>query len=282
MPAMIKNYNELEVEQLRRVCDPAQFKFKTTADLPELTEIIGQERAVRTTSFGIDIESPGYHIFALGPGGTGKTAMIKDLLERKSADQLAPDDWCYVKNFDDSDKPFVLRLAAGKGSKLQADMDHFVEDLGNQIHSAFAAKDYEKEREKIVTKIQEKHQSLIKELEKATASKDFALLQTPRGLVLAPITNDNVLAPDQFSSLSEKERAGIEKRQNELQEELRDTIRGIQEIQEEAKEEIHQLDQEVVGYAVEHLINRIIRKYADLEPVVKFLQNVRTDILKNV
>jgi hypothetical protein len=43
-----------------------------------LTEIIGRERAVRATSFGIDIESPGYHIFALSLTGTGKTT-----LERK-------------------------------------------------------------------------------------------------------------------------------------------------------------------------------------------------------
>ena len=279
---MLKKYNELKAEQLRHICDPALFNFKSTADLPSLKEIIGQERAIRATSFGIDIESPGYHIFALGPAGTGKTAMIKDLLKRKSGNRPAPDDWCYVNNFEDGDKPLVLRLPAGKGSKLRVDMDRLVEDLGNQIHSAFATKDYDKEQEKIVTKIQKKRQTLIEELEKVTASKDFALLQTPRGIVLAPIINGNVLTPEQFSSLSEKEHARIEKRQNELQEELRDTIRRIQEIQEEAKEAIHQLDQEVIGYAVEHLINRIMRKYADLEPVVKFLQNVRTDILKNV
>ncbi|MBI3152806.1 MAG: AAA family ATPase [Chloroflexi bacterium] len=279
---MIKKYKELQVEDLRRVCDPRLFNFKSTADLPALTEIIGQERAVRATSFGIDIESPGYHIFALGQAGTGKTTMIKDLLERKSADQPVPDDWCYVNNFDNNDRPLVLRLPAGKGGKLQADMDRLVEDLGNQIPSAFATKDYDEEREKISAKIQKKRQALIEELEKGTASKNFALLQTPRGIVLAPIIDGNVLHPDQFNGLSEGERADIEKRQNELQEEMRDTLRQLQEIQEEAKEEIHQLDQEVVAYAVEHLINRVLRKYTDHGPVVKFLQNVRTDILKNV
>ncbi len=124
---MEKEYRELPVERLRRVCNPSLFDFKSTAELPVLNKIIGQERAVRATAFGIDIESPGFHIFALGPAGTGKATMIKELLDRKSTDQPVPEDWCYVNNFDDTDKPRILRLPAGMGSKLQTHMDRFVE-----------------------------------------------------------------------------------------------------------------------------------------------------------
>src|SRR5215216_1312341 len=279
---MVKKYRELSVEQLRRVCDPNVFHFKSTAELPLLKKIIGQERAVRATSFGIDIDSPGYHIFALGPAGTGKTTMIKDLLERKSVDQPVPDDWCYINNFDDADKPRILRLPAGKGSKLQTHMDRFVETLSNDIPSAFETKDYEKEREKIDGKFQEKRQALFEELEKTTKSKDFALLQTPRGIALAPIVNGDVITQEEYNKLNERASGEIEKRQVELQGELRFTVRQVQELEEEAKEEISRLDQEVIGYAVEHLINKIAEKYADLGAVVEFLQNVRTDILKNV
>ncbi|HET9589735.1 MAG TPA: ATP-binding protein [Anaerolineales bacterium] len=279
---MIKENRELSVEKLRRVCDPSIFDFQSTAELPVLNKIIGQERAVRATTFGIDIESPGYHIFALGPAGTGKTTMIRGLLERKSADQPVPDDLCYVNNFEDSDKPRVLRLPAGMGSKLERDMDRFVEKLSNEVPSAFETKDYEKEREKIEVKFQERRQALFEELEKATKSKDFALLHTPRGIALAPIIDGEVVTQEQYSKLDEKLSNEIEKRQAELQGELRQTIRRVQEVEEEAKEAIRQLDQEVVGFAVEHLVNKIVEKYADLEVVVRFLENVRNDILKNV
>lgn len=278
----VKENKELHVDQLRRVCDPGIFKFESTSDLSLLEEIIGQERAVRATSFGIDIESPGYHMFALGPAGTGKTTMLKDLLERKSAEEPVPYDWCYINNFEDPDRPRALRLPAGTGCILKTDIDRLVEDLNNEIPSAFKTEDYDKEQEKIETRFQEKRQALFKGLEKEAASAEFTLLQTPRGIVLAPIVDGNVITHEEFSKLDEEKRDTIEARQGDLQGEMRDTIRQIQDLQEEAKEEIRKLDQEVVGYAVEHLIEKLTKKYADLEAVIAFLHKVREDILKNV
>jgi predicted ATP-dependent protease len=278
----VKLEKELQVEKLRRICDPGVFKFESTAELSILEEIIGQERAVRATFFGIDIESPGYHMFALGPSGTGKATMIKDLLDRKSTEEPVPEDWCYINNFEDSDKPRVLRLPAGVGCSLQGDMDRLVEDLSSEIPSAFKTEDYDKEQGNIEVKFQEKRQALFKDLEKEATAGNFALLQTPRGIMLAPVVDGNVVTNEEYNNLDEHKREEIEKRQNELQGEMRETIRRIQDLQEEAKEEIRKLDQEVVGFAVEHLIEKLTEKYTDQKTVVEFLREIRKDILKNV
>jgi lon-related putative ATP-dependent protease len=278
----VKEGKELQVEQLRRVCDPGIFAFESTAELSILDEMIGQERAVRAMSFGIDIESPGYHMFALGPTGTGKTTMLKDLLDRKSSAEPVPDDWCYINNFEDPDKPRALRLPAGQGCKLKEDTDRLVEDLSTEIPSAFKSEDYDKEQEKIESKFQEKRQALFKGLEQQATSSGFTLLQTPRGIILAPVVGENIITPEEYGKLDTQKREEIEKRQGELQGEMRETIRQIQELQEQAREEIRRLDQEVVGYAVEHLIEKLTEKYAGLEAVVEFLHKVREDILKNV
>lgn len=67
---------ELKPDELRCVCDPGEFDFQSTAELPELTEIIGQVRATRAIDFGVDIPCYGYNIFIIGPTGSGKTTTI--------------------------------------------------------------------------------------------------------------------------------------------------------------------------------------------------------------
>lgn len=66
--------NELQADQVRHTCNPAVFNFVTTTDLPVLTEseTMGQERARRAASFGIEMGSQGYYIFALGPTLPGR------------------------------------------------------------------------------------------------------------------------------------------------------------------------------------------------------------------
>src|SRR5512136_18854 len=120
---------ELTLSQLRRVCDPASFAFQSTAELPVVPDIIGQPRATHAIEFGIDIASPGFNIFVLGPGGTGRTTTIQRFLEQKAATQPVPSDWVYVNNFDEPYKPRAIFLPPGKGSELRADMQALVAHL---------------------------------------------------------------------------------------------------------------------------------------------------------
>ena len=45
----------LQPDLLYRRCNPAQFEFKTTDQLEDLTEVIGQPRAVEAVRFGIGV-----------------------------------------------------------------------------------------------------------------------------------------------------------------------------------------------------------------------------------
>ena len=83
------NLTELFAESLRNVCDHSLLVFETTGDLSPLPSIIGQERAVRSLEFGLDIEERGFNIFAAGPSGTGKATAISAFLEELAHVQSA-------------------------------------------------------------------------------------------------------------------------------------------------------------------------------------------------
>ena len=104
---------ELTANQLRRVSDPESLGFDTTANLPTLTEVLGQPRAVAALSFGTSIASHGFNLFAMGLTGSGKTTLIREYLERRAASQPVPSDYCYVYNFSNPRSPMPLRLPPG-------------------------------------------------------------------------------------------------------------------------------------------------------------------------
>ena len=279
---MPNQVSELPAERLRRVCDPSVFGFQTTEELPELTEIIGQDRAVSAVSFGIDIESPGYHMYALGPVGTGKTTTIRKFLSRRAVDPTVPDDWCYVNDFHNVDRPKALSLPAGRGARFKAAMDRFVEELKVEVPRVLESEEYQEEHERVEDEFRSRRQELFQELRQEAESRGFALVQTPQGIGMAPIVDGNVITPEQFNQLEEEKRRQIEQRQEELQDTVRDTMRRVQQLQREAREQLRKLDQQVVGFAVNHMIEELKRDYAGLEGVVAFLDAVRADILENV
>ena len=112
-------------EQLKKVCNyEEELKFcKTSQDVSPLDAIAGQERAVRSMEFGIAMDEDGYHIFVVGPSGTGKSEYTKDVITRAAAHRPVPDDWCYLYNFSNKDKPLAVSLPPGKGREFQNDME---------------------------------------------------------------------------------------------------------------------------------------------------------------
>jgi len=112
-----KTTNQLPVppEALYRRCDIARFQFRNTAELGDLSEYFGQDRALEAVRFGVGIRRQGFNLFLLGPAGTGKYALANDFLAKKAATETTPDDWCYINNFDGPEKPRTLRLPPGRG-----------------------------------------------------------------------------------------------------------------------------------------------------------------------
>ena len=72
----------VNASQLRAACDQSTLGFQSTDDLPALDGMIGQERAVSATKFGIGVKHIGYNLFVLGPPATGKTSTMQRLLAK--------------------------------------------------------------------------------------------------------------------------------------------------------------------------------------------------------
>jgi lon-related putative ATP-dependent protease len=270
----------IKAEGLRWICDPGQFTFESTEDIPPLEETIGQERALRAIDFGLGLESHGFNIYVLGESGTGKLSTVKSLLEKRSKDERVPDDWCYVYNFLDPDRPRALNLPPGTGGELKRDMGELVESLKREIPKVFESKDYERHRDEIFEGQQERTKALFYRLEQRAAERGFALKKTVSGLTIVPEREGKVLSEDDIERLPKEERERIAEDSRILQERLSDSIREARNVEKETKERVNALDREVVQYVVNPFINELLEKYKDFPRVTEYLNEVREDVLE--
>ena len=127
---------------LRRACDSFGHDFAASDELPDGPPYLGQQRAVDAIRFGIRVNRPGYNIYVLGPHGSHRHGLAEELAAEYGATKGPPQDWCYVNNFQDPERPQALSFAAGKGGVFRDDMHRLIEDMRLAIPAAFEGDDY--------------------------------------------------------------------------------------------------------------------------------------------
>jgi hypothetical protein len=153
----------VSLAELRHTCDPADFPFATTEELKPREEVIGQARAVSAIEFGLAIRNHGYNIFVSGIPGTGRNTIVKSIVKRISLDRPVPEDWCYINNFKDPDRPLAVKLAPGSGRELQRDMEKFIELMLSEIPKVFESKEYEEQKTGIQEELERAKEVLFEE-----------------------------------------------------------------------------------------------------------------------
>ena len=273
---------KLTSDQLYRKCDAAKFDFTTTADLEERLSALGQDRAISAVELGINIKSRGYNLFCLGPEGTGKTSLVKRILEQEGKKRETPDDWVYVYNFDEPHKPIAINFAAGEASAFAKEMDDFSDFLEHELPETVKNEIYEEQLKSIREKYQEKRNDYIKVLQKKAKGKKVSLLHLPMGVVVAPMKNGEIISPDVFDTLSDEEKNEIMADLNAMQEEIAAHQDSTPQWEEKQSEEIKKLQEKLVKDAIKKPLEQIKQKYKGSKKLADYLKAVRSYILDNI
>jgi predicted ATP-dependent protease len=271
----------LKPEQLYHACDAAQFAFQTTAELEDLSEMIGQMRAMDAVRFGAGIRHGGYNIFVLGPAGMGKRSMVLQFLEKRAREASGPADWCYLNNFTQPHKPQALKLPSGRGAELRKEMEQLVDYLRTAIPALFESDEYRVKAEAIQEEFNKQQEQVFKELGDEAEKQQIVLLRTPGGFAFAPTRNQEVLPPEEYAKLPEEEKKRIAGAINELQERLEKILSHIPQWMKERSERFKQLNRETTLATVGHMMNEVRTRFADLSEVQKYFDVVQQDMVEH-
>ncbi len=278
---MTLNRWEVSSDNLRARFDPTQLPFSSTEELVSQDAVIGQERAVRAMDFGLHIQDRGYNIYVSGVPGTGKNTIVKSMIKRVAETQPTPDDWCYLHNFQDPDRPKALSLPAGKGKEFQRDMERLITTLRVELPKVFQNKEYEDQRRLLEENFSKARDSLTGRLEEQAREYGFMLKSTPLGMVVVPVIKGRPLESEQLEALDSKTRSEIERKEKDLHEQIHTFVLQIRELRDEMHRKVEELDRQAVHYTSEHAFESLREKYRAFQKIMDYIRDVQQDVLEN-
>jgi len=286
--AALKSY-AVPKEKLRWVCPDDLFDFECTSDIQPLEEFIGQERALNAIDFGLKLNRAGYNLFLTGLSGTGKAATIRSAIEKfikerekTTGKKLLPDDWCYVYNFSDPDRPVILRLEGGHGRSFHADMEKLLKILKEKIPRAFEDNDFKKQKQKIIEDHQKKHQEAMKKVEIAAREKNLMVEISQMGAAVVPLSDGEPMTRDKFLKLSENEQKTIDNDRMEMLGMIEETNVLHNELEKEMFGKLKEINRKAGEHAISGPFDEVIGKYAVYPEVLNYLNNLKEYTLREL
>ncbi len=277
------NKYKIPVDKLRKnssIGEDLNF-CQTSKDVSVLEGVIGQDRAVKSMEFGLSMGASGYNIFVLGPQGTGKTTYAQNVVSKLAAKRNIPDDWVYINNFSEWDKPLAISLPAGQGKIFQKDMEKLITNLVVYIPKAFEGSNFLQQKDSLIQKINKQMTEILRDIDKLARNAGFGIQQSGQRILLIPMIEDRLITPEEFNKLTDEERDSIDEKRNKTAKEIDDRIKEGQMVQRLAEEKAVEIEKQTACEAAGPFIEQLKEKYTNIPEIIDYLNKVLKDAAEN-
>lgn len=258
-------------------------KFQTTKDIEPYDKVIGQKRAVASIDLGLKMDSKEYNIFISGKSGTGKTGYIVRKIEEYAEKMPAPEDWCYVYNFDEPNAPIALSFKTETGNRFKEDMAEFIKYLSKEVPIHFNSQNYESEKNVIIDKYEKKLMNLNQQLNIQAKSHNFSIKQTPTGeFAFIPLNNNKEMTQDEYMDLDDEEKEKIDDAISKLRLCSVEIVNESRDVTKSMDEELKQLDDKIAESIINDRIKGLMDTYDFNKDIVKYIEALKKDIIENI
>jgi lon-related putative ATP-dependent protease len=278
----MKKSCELKTEDLRCICDPSVFNFKSTAEIDPLKDVIGQKRAVQAIDFGLNMDSSGYNIFVTGQAGTGKTTIVTDIVGGHAKGVPTPDDWCMVNNFQDEYRPRAMRVPCGMAVLFSKQMNRLIDVLKVRLPGAYEDKSFLEKQAALKEKYRRKEKAILANLGKEAGEKSLAINRTPEGYQVIPLVEGKPVSNEEFSGLPDEEQKRMEAEMQTIRKGLEATVGQVNTVRQEMSSEVEKLVGRVAETIVTERMAHLVDTYAQSPAIVAYLEEVKSELIENV
>ncbi|MCO5169811.1 MAG: AAA family ATPase [Planctomycetes bacterium] len=247
---------------LRRRCDPDALPFDATDALEPASDLPGQARAFEALRFGVGIRAHDYNIFAVGPTGLGKHAVVRDLLEARAAADPVPDDWCYVHGFATRHAPVALALPAGRGAALRDAMERLLPELRAQLRERLGSDEVGARTKAIAEELARRHSEAMEQVEQEAAARGIGVEETADGFSLTPLRDGEPVPREAFERLPDEEKERVRTDMRAVRERMIELLGQAHEWGHAARSRGRRLLVEVAAEVVTRALSELRRGFA--------------------
>ena len=272
----------LAAAALYRAADLSALAFDTTADLPPIGGLEGQDRAREALAFGAEIAVRGFNIFAIGASAARLQQAMRPMLEAAARVRPCPSDWAYVNNFNTPHRPTAIRLPAARAPAFHDAMHHLIDDLKIAVPTVFEGEDYQTRHGAIEQEFRTRNEEAFSALGDRAGGRGLAIMRTPMGFAVAPAVDGKVVPPEEFNAWTEEKRRAMQSAMRETEQELEQTLRAIPRLEKERRDATRTLNQETARVAIGPLIAETKATFTDVPKVLEYLEAVRENLVDSV
>ena len=272
---------ELTPDQLRRRADPRLLGFASTADVEPARGRLGQLRAEQALDFAMGMRFEGYNLYALGAPQIGMHDFVLERLETAAKNGKAPNDWCYLNNFDDPSNPHVCQLPQGIGRRFKQDVAQFISLVRANLPAALTSDEYRRASAELGQRLQHQQMTDTTELQQEAESLGLTMLPTPNGFAFAPTTDGKVMEQEQFLALDDARRGEIGAAIDHMNKRLVERLREYPKYHEELLRKQRELARSTASRVLTSLAAKLRSRYQIYPPAIGFIVAAEADLLEN-
>jgi predicted ATP-dependent protease len=268
--------------------DLESFAFQCTDELAPLDHFIGQDRAQEAIRFGLEVDKPGYNLFVTGLTGTGKTSAIQahlqsivDDLDRQEK-RRPISDWTYVYNFEDPDRPNMVRLPRGSGKVYRQQISVALRTFQTEIPKVLGNETFEHQLRSHEEADRKATKELMSGLEQAGQAVNFAVQLTPNGISIFPMMEDRPMTPEEYQALEAEPKAAIDEVRAQLMQQTQDTMSKIRELEKASALRLEEMERSAVGQLVDQVFFEVRALSQDIPEMQHFLSHLAEYVLNNI
>lgn len=246
----------------------------------DVFKLSSHKRARAALEFGLNVSDPGFNIFVVGEDRSGRMTATLGFLESFVASKPVPNDWIYLNNFRRPHRPRPLSLPAGVGRRFRDRMVLLVRQIRESLTGAFEGEAYQSEVRAENEKLQQAVGTEMQALRNEARQNGLDIIQARQGATVVPI--DQAGNPAKLDAFPPEEQRRLQAMAREVGGKLNDINRRAAQQQADLGERVMEITRGTADSAIDVHFDAVRDEFSGYGGVVRWLIEMRNDVLENI